>query len=59
MKSLKLNKKDMFNIEIALKHFLISTPLATTQSNIYSDLIEEKSSYSSTLHKVESFLDNT
>ncbi len=52
MRTVKLSKKDMYNIHIALKHFLMSTPLI---HNDY-DLFDDKQSYSETLEKIESSL---
>jgi hypothetical protein len=49
MRTIKLSKKDMYNIHIALKHFLMSTPLFQDD---YS-LSEDKESYSKTLEKIE------
>lgn len=52
MKTVKLSSKDMFNISIALKHFLMSTPLCEGEYN----LSEDKASYSSTLEKIQESL---
>lgn len=42
---------DMHRIAVALKHFLISTPLSGYQFE--QELIEEKKTYSNILRKIE------